>query len=423
MLNTIINKYKTSKAVKTIVANLVSLSTLNAISLLVAVITFPYLVRVLGVEKYGAVNFSYSLVNYFVAITSFGFSLTGTRKVAQQSEDKDQLSHIFSSIFFTKIVLGIISLIVFSAIIILFPKFNGLAILYYFAFSLVLGNILFPVWFFQGIEKMKYITYSTLINRIAYLILIFTFIKSESSFIYVPLYQGGGIIIGGLFSMYIIIVKFKIRLKPPSLSSIKKEIYEGYKVFFSVLLPSLYNNSTTFILGLISGDTSVGYYTAALKPVYFISAANDILTKTFFPFLSKNSQHHHLYKKIALGIGFFIFIVTLLSTDLIIDVLMGPEYINSKPALYVLSITPVLLAFASIYGTNYLLVHNKDRLYLIITLITSFSGLIGAFFFIYYFDHLGAAINLIFSRSILAIALFIAAKKINIENQTSNSSL
>jgi len=412
MLKKARNIYKSSHTVRTVTANLFSLSVLNILNLLIPLITLPYLVRVLGVEKYGTVNFSYSLVNYFVAVTSFGFALTGTRKIAQQIENKTKLNATFNNIFYTKIALGFISLLVFTIIIFLFPRFNGLITLYYFSFLLVLADILFPIWFFQGIEKMKYITYSTMINRIIYLVLIFTYIKTQSSFLYVPLFQGIGAIIGGMLAMFIAYTKFNIRISKPNAKSIIQELKEGYQVFISVLLPNLYNNSTTFILGLFTNDTIVGYYIAALKPINLISSTNNILTKTFYPLLAKNSKHHGLYKKLAFGVGFFLFIGTLLSADIIVDILLGAEYVNSRVPLCILSITPLLLAIVSIYGTNYLLVKNKDKLYLIITFITSILGLLGAFVFIYFFSYIGAAINLVFSRLVLATGLFIAAKKI-----------
>lgn len=59
----------TSPSKKRLYGNFFSLSALQAINYLLPLITFPYLVRVLGPKKYGLIAFASSFASFFVIIT------------------------------------------------------------------------------------------------------------------------------------------------------------------------------------------------------------------------------------------------------------------------------------------------------------------------------------------------------------------
>jgi len=139
---------------KRVSKNFGSLLVLQGANFILPLITLPYLVRVLGTELFGLVMFAQAFVLFFNVFVDFGFNLSVTREISINRDDKNSLSQIFYSVFFIKILLIIISIIVISLIVYFVPRFNSDPEIYLLSFGIVIGQALFPVWFFQGIEKM-----------------------------------------------------------------------------------------------------------------------------------------------------------------------------------------------------------------------------------------------------------------------------
>ena len=78
-----------------IIDNFTSLSVLQAANYLFPLIVLPYVVRILGPEKYGLVQFAAALNIYFLIICDYGFNLSGTRAVSVHRAEKETLSQIF----------------------------------------------------------------------------------------------------------------------------------------------------------------------------------------------------------------------------------------------------------------------------------------------------------------------------------------
>jgi len=121
-------------------------------------------------------------------LTDYGFSLSATRTVALIGEHKkDKISALFSSVITVKLIFTLISLLILCAILYLVPKFRDNWIIYILSFGTVIGNTLFPIWFFQGKEKMGYIAVVNVISGIVYAICIFIFINNPDDYLLVPL--------------------------------------------------------------------------------------------------------------------------------------------------------------------------------------------------------------------------------------------
>jgi PST family polysaccharide transporter len=168
---------------KVLFKNFTSLSLLQIANYLFPLITLPYLVRVLGPEKYGLVNFAAAFAMYFAIITDYGFNLSATQDISVNRKNPERTSQIFSAVISIKMILFFISAILFTIIVFIFPIFKKDLLLFAITFVSVFGTALFPIWFYQGIEKMNYILVINVTVRTILTALIFLFIKQESDYI------------------------------------------------------------------------------------------------------------------------------------------------------------------------------------------------------------------------------------------------
>src|SRR3989339_509467 len=162
-----------SEEYKILLGNFFSLSVLQVLNYLLPLITLPYLIRVLGPEKYGLIAFGTAFLTYFQLFTDYGFNLSATKDISINRENNKKISEIFSSVIIIKTVLMLFSFIIIFFIVTSFSKFNSQKEVYYLISLSLIGNVLFPIWFFQGIERMKYITYFNVIARVTATLLVF----------------------------------------------------------------------------------------------------------------------------------------------------------------------------------------------------------------------------------------------------------
>ena len=94
--------------------------------------------------------------------------------------------------------LAILSFIILLLIVFGFGKFKNDWQIYFLAFGMVVGQVLFPVWFFQGMERMKYVAFLNIASKLLFTILIFIAIRETSDYIYVPLINSCGFILAGV---------------------------------------------------------------------------------------------------------------------------------------------------------------------------------------------------------------------------------
>lgn len=255
----------------------------------------PYLVSVLGVARYGIVALAQSFVFYWIMFTDYGFNLSTTRAVALYKHDQERLSLIASSTLLAKLVLCFTALLAFMILVNFVPAFREHRPLYYFGFLMVAGQAMMPVWFFQGMEEMKFLTYINIAGKAIQTILIFLLIKSPADYIYVLLFYGLGNLFSGVCGLWLMVRQFAIRLKIPPGQHIIQELRNGWFIFLSHFSINIYTNSNIFILGFFASDTIVGYFSIADKVVAIARQLLMIFFQSTYPNICKQVLKGHRF--------------------------------------------------------------------------------------------------------------------------------
>ncbi|HOK35565.1 MAG TPA: flippase [Candidatus Pacearchaeota archaeon] len=404
---------------KRLTGNFLSLSILQALNYILPLITLPYLVRVLGPEKYGLISFAQAFIGYFIMITDYGFGLSATREVSIYRDDKEKVSEIFSSVMTVKILLGILSFVVLGLVLLSVPKFGQDWLIYIFTFGMVIGNILFPVWFFQGVEKMKWITILNIVARGIFTVCIFIFVHKESDYLNVAIINSLGSLVAGIISLIVIFKNFKVKFVFPKIESIKHQLKEGWHIFISNIATSLYTTSNTFILGLFTNNTIVGYYSGAEKIIKAVEGLISPISQTIYPYLSKlvsESKEKALVflQKLTKFIGGTTFLVSLLIfilSPLIVKIILGDQYQQSILPLRILSFIPFIIALSNIFGIQTMLTFNMKSSFLKILSSAAILSLSLSFLLIPFLKQIGVSISWLITEIFVTVSMFFTLKK------------
>ena len=410
MIKKLKQKFK-SEDNKRLLSNFLSLSVLRGFQFLIPLITLPYIVRTIGIENFGLLSFAMSLGVYFQSFIQYGFSVTATREIARNRDDIKKVSEIFYKTFFASLLLSIVSFIFYLIIIISFDKFNQYFELYLLVFAVVMSQSLFPIWFFQGMEKMKFITFFHLTTSIVFLILLVFLVKTLDDFILIPLLQSIIAVVMIALSFFVIHKQFGIQYTKISLKEIVQTLIKGKDVFISSFFPNLYTNTPMFFLGMVANNTTVGLFAAAVKLIDAAGSIAYVFSNTFLPYLSRGLSKHKIFQKIMIAVGFSIMIFTIIFADYIVSLMYGEGKELVAFYLQLLSVGVPLIFIQLTYGTNYLNLIGKDTLVRKIVVNVSVLSLFYSVLAIYIFDVWGAIFTLVFTRVLLSSSYFLTYLK------------
>jgi PST family polysaccharide transporter len=414
----VISKFLNSPDKRRLFSNFISLSVLQGANYILPFITLPYLVRVLGPEKYGLIAFAQAFIQYFNILTDYGFNLSATREISIHREDKEKVSEIFSSVMIIKFVFLILSFLIMSIIVFSFEKFRKDWGIYFLTFGMVIGQVLFPVWFFQGMERMKYITFLNITAKLIFTVSIFIFIHKASDYIYVPLLNSLGFIVAGIMALWIVFRDFEVDFRFPSLEALKHQLKEGWYIFISQVSVSLFNNTNIVILGLFTNNTAVGYYSIAEKLMRALAMLQTPITNAIFPHISylikrdKMSAMLKLKKimKVSIPIYSALLLFIIIYSDHILPFLFGKEAMNSVIIFKIIGFIPLAIFLNNIFGTQIMLNTGKSKEFFKVLLWGAILNIFLCSILSYYFSYIGTAIALLLVELWIMIGMFYYAK-------------
>lgn len=405
---------------KAILKNIISLFGIKGVDYIIPLITLPYLVRVLGPEGYGILAFSLAVVQYCCLLTDYGFNLSATKQIAVNREDAKEVSRIFWSVLVCKSIMACISVILVSIAIFFVSDLNNMALVIFSGMLMVLGNILFPSWLFQGKEKMGLIAIGNITAKCISIPLVFIFVNKEEHVAIAALITGITSVIASVLGLYLVKRHKWITWYRPTFSDLGDMMSDGWHVFISTAAISLYTTSTTLILGFVSTPVSVGYFVAADK---LRQAAQGLITpisQSFYPrinaVMSKNeNEGFQLIRKLLLiqGSGtFFISFFMFILSPSIIFIVYGNEYKPSIFILQILSWLPFIIGISNVLGIQTLLVCGFKSLFSRILLFSGFVNISLIFPLSYLYSASGAATSILITEILVTtVMIFFVIKK------------
>lgn len=398
-----------------LIKNLFSLSVLKVVNLILPFVTLPYLIKTLGLEKYGAIVLGLSLIAYFQSLTDYGFNLSATREIAKHRDSRRQLSFIYSKTQTSKLYLLLFSLIIILPLVLTVPQFREDSLVYLLMCLILIGQTLFPVWFFRGIEQMGYITVLDVLIKGGFTIGVFALIKSPDDYWLYPALFGSSYLFVALLSHVLVMHKFKLNFYILRPSKVIKNLKLGFPLFINQFMPNFYNNTTTFLIGMVLGKQQAGLFGAIRQVTNLLNVLNSVVSIVLFPYLVRRQDKFRVFSRLYLA-GFIIISSSLALIHKPIFHWIGVNNTDSTITFLILVAGVNSIVAYSIYSTNYLIARGYDKVVMKITFIASIIGLLTSYPLISTFGVIGGAVNIAFAQSLMGIGAFLSFKVINNQN-------
>lgn len=349
--------------------NIAALSAVQAASYLLPLLTVPYVTRVLGTHGWGTVVFAQSILAYFIRVVDWGFSLGATRKVAACRDNVAQLSRVFFSTWMAQWLLAVGMSCIVVALALSVPFFRRDRDLYLAGVGVLVGTVLFPVWFLNGLERMKQAAGIQVAGRLVGVGLIFGLVRNTHDAALLMAAYAGTAVFCGILTVAWIARKAGLLWCRPTLSDAWVELRESTGLFLSIVSVSLYTTLIPTMLGILSGPVAVSHFALADRVRTAAAAVMQPVSQALFPRMSHLfgrdvNEARRLVRRSGTAIAAVSAVVSVVlwfAAEPIVLLLGGSSFIDAARVLQWLAPLPFIVGLSNILGMQILLPGGKKR--------------------------------------------------------------
>jgi polysaccharide transporter, PST family len=397
--------------------NVMTLYGVHSVNYLLPLVTVPYLARVLGPAHWGLLAFAQAFAQYLNLIIEYGFNLSATREVSRFREDKTKLADLLSGVTGAKFILitscFIISLLAKSWI----PPFQENPGLFWGALFWAFGQSFNPLWYYQGLERMRFAATLDISAKTLATAGIFFIVHDPDHAVRVLFLQGGASLLSASFALFF--AYREVPFRAPNISSARKALQLGWTMFLFRSSVSLYTVGNTFILGLFVPSQIVAYYAGGEKISKALVSLLTPINQALYPRLSYLTQHDkakaaklNRYSFFLMsGIGFTMTLVAFMGAPFWVKILLGSGYNGTIPVLRILSMLPILIAMNNVLGIQWMLPLGLDMQFNKIILWAGIINVLLAIFLAPFYGHIGMAWAVVITETLIVIAIYYILRK------------
>lgn len=283
-----------------LISNTGALFALQLANYILPFLIIPFLTRMLGVSLYGVVAFGLAMVQIACIITDFGFNLSATRQIASHQTNREFVRKIIGAVHLCKLFLLVpVGALFFFFLYFQDQKYGEYASFFWLLLIPIVGQTFQPIWFFQGMEKMGFITLFVVLARSSYVLLAILFVSTPDDYLWVAIANGVAQVLGA-----VVAIGFMVRLgySPllPEWGFTKAIFTESIEFFWSRAAVATYTAGGAFFLGLISTPVAVAHYSAAEQLYKGAQAMLQPLTQALYPYMVKRKDLNIFFRVLTL---------------------------------------------------------------------------------------------------------------------------
>lgn len=392
------------------------------LTIILPLVTAPYISRVLGAQSVGIYSYSQAFANYFYLFAMLGVNNYGNRAIARVRDNHKELSKTFCEIYAFQFLMGLLVSIIYVGYCMLFVQENRL--IYILQSLYVLSGMWDANWFCFGMEKFKLTTIRSTIIRILIVIAVLLFVKDMNDLWIYTLIMSANHICSALV-IWPFILKH-IDIIKPTWAGIKRHIKPNLVLFWPVIAVSLYNIMDKLMLGYFSTEEEVAFYSYAEKIVtipttLILALDNVIMPRMSNLYATKDTGKTKYYMDNVMMFAMFMAGAMAFGMAGISGVFApwfyGNDFVRCGYFMFLLSPTIIFKGWAGALRTQFIIPTGRDKIYIISLTTGALSNLIINALLIPRMGGVGAIIGtLIAEFSVCFGQFFMCRKDINIRS-------
>jgi PST family polysaccharide transporter len=340
-------------------------------------IVMPVLVKRIGLEGWGMISYATAVTAFAGAAVQYGFSVSATAEIAKIRGSDDRLASMWSTYFTASCWLAAAALAVGLIGIFAFEAQADMQLLLVGALLMAIATSLVPIWLFMGVERMKGLVLSNLLNRAGYVVLVLVLVNGPAQTPWVTLI-GAAAATAGLLAALVEVkrdLQLPLSVRAP-VAKVAETLRNGFPVFTMLTLPLLYNAGGVFVLGLTAGKAEVGLFSVGFTIVESAIIGGRLLTNAVLPVVASESERHGFFARLTMGAG----VAAALGMIVVSPFLarwLTPDHVAEASLVMALLALSIPFAFAQlVFGQNYLAIHGESGMASRIVTFASLAGVL-----------------------------------------------
>ncbi len=396
-------------------------------SIIIPLVTLPYLTRILHAKGMGEYSFAYSVAYYFYLFIRLGLHNYGTRTIAFNKDDKQLLSKSFCEIYSFQIVMCLFMMVLYFFYCLLWAPNKTLATIFVL---LVLAGGIDVTWALYGLEEFKITSIRDMVVKISTAFLIFSFVKNENDVWIYSLIYVIGFFVSQLVSLPILFRE--VIIIRPTIGGVKSHIKPNLILFLPTIAVSIYKTMDKIMLGTLANDVELGYYHSSENiiavPLALITALGTVMLPRMSNMLSAGGKRKEVDILFDKSISFAMFVSTSICMGIMtvskefVPIFFGPGFEKCVFIFDIILPSCIFLAFANVIRTQYLLPRKRDGLFIVSLFSGAVVNLVLNYLLIPHLASVGAAIGTLAAEVVVCViqAAFVY-KEANIGRNILNS--
>lgn len=388
-------------------------------------ITFPYVSRTLGVEAYGKVNFSSSIISYISLLAGLGVSSYAVREGARIRDDKNKFEKFASEVFSINVVSTVIAYVLLAILVLFWKKLEPYRVLIVILSINVLLTTLGTDWINTVYEDFLYLTIRYVLCQSIAVVTTLLFVKKPDDVALYAFFSNLGTIFANILNLFYIRRTLRINVNFTLKMNVKHHFRPIMLLFGNMISSMIYLYSDTTMLGILASDAAVGYYTVSSKIYSLLKQVINSVSNVLTPRLShdfENKAKKNMTNNINSVLGALLVVVIPITMGMlcmgreIILLIAGKEYLEAYPALSILSVTLIFSTYACIFVSVIMLAQRKDKEILIASGISAAVNILLNLILIPQYSYNAAAFTTFISECLmLAMGIYYTHHTIKVE--------